>query len=170
MRKLSFQKVTLFVVNRVLGIFCLALFFVAILASVGVKQAEACSTYDGYGCGSYALSNYGDYDNYWPYYSTSVGCGGCGYMYPSYNYYGNNYGYSMSNYGGYNYVQYPTYQYVTNPQTNRGNGTGLSNYNYVQYPYYNYTYFQNPAPSQSRNSLDTYNYVQYPYSTYVYNR
>jgi hypothetical protein len=182
MRKQNFQKVALFIV--IAGLIGGVSGFI----EGGIKVADACSMYDSYGCGSYAPSNYGGYNNYWPYMSTSVGCGATcgGYGYGAYDYgydnwdYGyNDYGYGGYDYGcgtcgggyggyggGYNYQPFPSYQYVYNQQPARA---PVMN-NYVQYPYYEYVYFQNPGKQNSQNSTyaDTYNYVQYPYQQYPY--
>lgn len=152
MKSKIFEKVTLFIVV-VVAVFG--------LYTATVPRTEACSMYDSYSCGSYAPSNYGDYYNYWPYPSTTSGCGTCG------SYYGGNFDYGFQyptyQYPSYQYQNYPSYQYAYNQPTYRPQ----NQYNYVQYPYYQYTYFQNPAPA---NSADVYNYVQYPYQMYVYNR
>lgn len=146
MRKLSFQKVTLFVVYRTALMFCFTLFVIGFISLTQPKEVSACSYYDTYVCGSYGYSNYGA-----PYYG-----------------YGNGYyGYGTPYYGSYNYSPSPTYQYIPYQQSNPGNsGSSIFNYKYVQYPYYQYVPFQNAAPSNSQYGLNT-NYVQYPYQTYI---
>ena len=135
------KKVTLFIYIRI-GILVL----VSAMAWSVAKPLEvsACSQYDMFGCGSYGYSNYGDYYNYWPLYSSALGCGQfCG-----------------GGWGGFSYVPSQQYQYVYNQPTYRPQ----NQYQFVQYPYYQYTYFQNPAPV---GSSDIFNYVQYPYQFYV---